>query len=158
MKNYLAPILVVLLALSGLVFAMREEPVPPTPPSVVVATSSPVASATSSAIVTRALAPAPVVAGATASIKINNQSYPIALTEALTGLEAMQSLAAAGTLQFTGRDYPGLGFFVDSIDGIANEGGMYWVFYVNAKSATTGIASVGLSPGDTIEWKYEKGY
>ena len=59
---------------------------------------------------------------------------------------------------FTGHEYPSMGMFVDSINGKKNTGGYYWIFYVNGKSSQYGISSAVVHPGDTIEWKYERGY
>jgi hypothetical protein len=161
MKNYLAPLLIVLVVIVGVVYTMRPVSVS-APTSGLVASSTPVASATSSAAVASARSPLPASTStaivANAMIKVNDTAYPVGITPGETGIEAMRALQSSGVLTFTGRDYPGLGFFVDSLGGVANGGGMYWVFYVNGKSATSGISSVVLSPGDVIEWKYEKGY
>lgn len=73
-------------------------------------------------------------------------------------IDAMRSLASTSAFTFTGRDYPGLGFFVDSINGKKNADGMYWILYVNGVLATAGVSALSVSAGDTIEWKYEKSY
>jgi len=70
----------------------------------------------------------------------------------------MRALASTSSFTFAGRDYPSLGFFVDSINGQKNAGGRYWILYVNDVSATNGVSSTVLQAGDLIEWKYEKGY
>ena len=86
------------------------------------------------------------------------QIVSITATTSETVIETMRAIASSGAFTFTGRDYPGLGFFVDSINGEKNAGGKYWVFYINEVSATSGVSTAVVKAGDTIEWKYEKGY
>ena len=93
-----------------------------------------------------------------ATFIVAEKEYTITVTQDKTVLDAMRALSAAGTFTFTGREYPGLGFFVDSIDGKKNAGGKYWVYYVNGVSATSGVSSQLVRTGDRIEWKYEKSY
>ena len=75
-----------------------------------------------------------------------------------TVLDTMKTLAAEGDFTFTGRDYPSLGFFVESINEKRQSDGYVWIFYVNGVKSSIGITSLTLKPGDTIEWKYEKKY
>lgn len=75
-----------------------------------------------------------------------------------TVLEVMQTRAEKGEFSFSGRDFPGLGFFVEEINGKRNANGYYWILYVNGTSSQTGVSQTVLSAGDVIEWKYEKGY
>ena len=70
----------------------------------------------------------------------------------------MNAAASSTSLTFTGRNYPSLGFFVESIDGKQAGNGSAWIFYVNGKESQTGISSTMLHPGDTVEWRYEKSY
>lgn len=95
---------------------------------------------------------------ATATIIVAEKSYSVVVIQGETVLNAMRALTTAGTLVFTGRDYSGLGFFIDSINGVQNADGKYWVFYVNGVSATIGASAQIINAGDIIEWRYEKGY
>lgn len=56
---------------------------------------------------------------------------------------------------FQGKDFPGLGFFVDEINGIKGEPGAYWLYYINNKKAETGITNYILKNGDIINWVRE---
>ncbi len=67
----------------------------------------------------------------------------------------MQGLASSGTLSFSGREFPSLGFFVESIDGVSNAGGKYWILYHNGAQSQIGASNATISPGDVIEWRYE---
>ncbi len=68
----------------------------------------------------------------------------------------MRSLASSSNFTFAGREYPSLGFFVESINGKKGTNGYYWFLYVNGKSSDTGASETHLKTGDVIEWKYEK--
>lgn len=70
----------------------------------------------------------------------------------------MNALASTGNFAFTSKDFPGMGAFVESMNGEGGEGGYSWIFYVNGTESQEGASSVTLSPGDSVEWKYEKSY
>ncbi len=63
-----------------------------------------------------------------------------------------------GLININGENFPGLGFFVQSINGIEQGNGYSWIYYINGKKATVGVSSYKLKIGDLIEWKYEKNY
>ncbi len=95
MKNYLAPLLIVLVVIVGVVYTMRPVSVS-APTSGLVASSTPVASATSSAAVASARSPLPASTStaivANAMIKVNDTAYPVGITPGETGIEAMRAL------------------------------------------------------------------
>lgn len=93
-----------------------------------------------------------------ATLKIGEKTYSVLVTPGETLLDAMTVLVPTSDLTFTGRDYPSLGFFVESINGIKNEKGMYWILYVNGTTSASGVSATTLKTRDIIEWKYEKGY
>ena len=103
-------------------------------------------------------APAAAVATAQATLVVGEAAYPLSALAGETVLDAMRALASSSAFAFTGREYPGLGFFVESIGGKRNGDGKYWVFYVNGVSAAMGVSATRLQAGDLIEWKYETGY
>lgn len=70
--------------------------------------------------------------------------------------DAMQKLASTHDFEFSGKNFSGMGFFVESINGMKNSMSMNWVYYINGSYATVGISGYTLKEGDTIEWKYEK--
>ncbi len=96
-------------------------------------------------------------ASTTAGVASANDIFiPVQATS--TALEAMVSFEESSGHQFiyTGHDDPGLGFFVDSINGKKNSNGLYWFLYVNGVSSATGASQTMLHPGDVVEWRYEK--
>ena len=75
-----------------------------------------------------------------------------------TVLDAMNARAAEGELLFSGRDFPGLGFFVEEINGKRSADGYYWILYINGELSDKGVSQARVEPGDIVEWRYEKGY
>lgn len=70
-------------------------------------------------------------------------------------LDAMDSLAADGKISFSGREFPGLGFFVEEINGTRNANGRHWMLYVNGAFSDKGASQARVERGDVIEWRYE---
>jgi hypothetical protein len=70
----------------------------------------------------------------------------------------MRALASNTSFAFTGREYIGMGFFVESINGKTNADSSYWILYKNGKLSSTGISQTTLHAGDSVEWRYEKSY
>lgn len=67
----------------------------------------------------------------------------------------MQGKLSSGSLMYTSRAYPTLGSFLESIDGLKNQNGFYWMLYINGSSASVGMSHAQVVPGDRIEWRYE---
>ena len=150
MKKYFYLILFGTLVVIATVFVLVSDPSVPreTPAPAIVATSS-------SAEVKQLPPPSSVNAEAYATLLVGDASYAVPQG---TVLEAMEALKASGSFTYMSREYPGLGVFVESINGKRGEGGRYWILYVNGESATQGAGLVEIREGDRIEWKYEKGY
>lgn len=67
----------------------------------------------------------------------------------------MQERHSSGSLTYTSRTYPTLGSFLESIDGLKNQNGFYWMLYINGSSSSVGMSQANVVPGDRIEWRYE---
>ena len=61
----------------------------------------------------------------------------------------------AGKITLSGKNYPGLGFFVTNIGPLHSGGGKNLLYYINGKEATVGVSSYTLKDNDVIEWKLE---
>ena len=70
----------------------------------------------------------------------------------------MEAYQASGGITFTGREYTGLGFFVETINGKVPADGKYWFLYVNDGSAQRGASQTTLHAGDRVEWRYQERY
>ena len=60
-----------------------------------------------------------------------------------------------GNFSFKTKEYPGLGYFVEEINGVGGGQGKYWIYYVNGKEASVGIKDYVVKEGDIISWKHE---
>lgn len=60
-----------------------------------------------------------------------------------------------GIFKFSGKNYPGLGFFVTEIGTLQAGDGKNLFYYINGKKATVGVSSYLLKDNDVIEWKLE---
>ncbi|MCE9585318.1 DUF4430 domain-containing protein [Candidatus Nomurabacteria bacterium] len=58
-----------------------------------------------------------------------------------------------GELNFSGKSYPDLGFFVSDINDLHGGNGKYLFYYVNGKEASVGVSYYIPQDGDIIEWK-----
>ena len=58
-------------------------------------------------------------------------------------------------IAFTGKNYPGLGFFVTDIDSLHDGNGGNLIYYVNGKEATVGVSAYIINNNDVILWKLE---
>lgn len=67
--------------------------------------------------------------------------------------DALISAKANKQIEFSGKNYSGLGFFVTNINNLRNGNGKNLFYYINNKEASVGVSSYLLKDGDTIEWK-----
>lgn len=70
-------------------------------------------------------------------------------------LDAMREEERVGNLTFVGKEYPGLGLFVEEIQGVRPPDGKYWILYINGSPASRGAAEAMVTPKDLVEWKLE---
>ena len=92
----------------------------------------------------------------TASLIVGSTQYRLSFPLNSTVEAAMKLLEQQNpSFTFTEQNYPGLGEFVNSINGKQNVSGNYWFLYVNGIDSPTGISETTLHSGDSIEWRYE---
>jgi len=92
------------------------------------------------------------------TFSVAGSSYTAFAPAGSTVIDAMRVLASTTGFSFSGKDYPSLGFFVESINRQKAESGYNWILYVNGKLSGTGASQTTLEAGDAIEWRYEKNY
>ena len=92
------------------------------------------------------------------NLYVGEKKYEISVPENSTVYDLMSALKQRGDINFTGKISSGLGFFVEEINGIKNNASnnIYWIYYINGKTAGVGISNYILKPNDVISWKYEK--
>lgn len=90
-------------------------------------------------------------------LDFQGERYKAELTAGSSALDLMEYARQSGQFSFEGREYPGIGFFVDEVAGIKQDPRerKYWIYYINGKKATVGVSSYKLQEGDVISWKYE---
>ncbi|MFA6257336.1 MAG: DUF4430 domain-containing protein [Candidatus Paceibacterota bacterium] len=76
-------------------------------------------------------------------------------TENSTVYDLMQKLKTQGEINFTEKNYIGMGKIIISINGIKSNGQKTWIYYVNGEKADMGISNYQVIPGDIVAWKYE---
>ncbi len=69
--------------------------------------------------------------------------------------DALVQAKNAGKIEFFGKNYTGLGFFVTDIGTLHSGNGKDLLYYINGKEASVGVSSYTLKDGDVIEWKLE---
>lgn len=93
-----------------------------------------------------------------ATFTVGDVTYPIDIATGTSVLDAMKSLSSSGAITYTSQEYPGLGAFIDSINGQKSDKDNYWILYVNGTTTASGVSATTIASGDTVEWRYEKGY
>ncbi|PLX29017.1 hypothetical protein C0581_00285 [Candidatus Parcubacteria bacterium] len=90
---------------------------------------------------------------------VEGKEYTLPFTENTSVHDMMMTLSAMSSqpFYFETTEFPGMGYFVNSINGKEQDvkKGIYWIYYVNNKTSTVGISNYIIKKGDVIEWKYE---
>lgn len=91
---------------------------------------------------------------------VNDALYEVSLPENSSVYEMMKMIRSENPdFSFNGKEYSGLGFFVEEINGVRNNKDSrenYWIYYINGKKAEAGISNYIVKSGDEILWKYEE--
>lgn len=94
---------------------------------------------------------------------INGAEYRTIMKPDSSVYDLMSALKEQKKIDFKGKDYANLGFFIEEINGVRNnsaglpaQAGKNWLYYVNGQPAQVGVSYYKLNNNDTIEWKYEK--
>lgn len=89
--------------------------------------------------------------------KAGDEIYQISISKGSSVYDVMTDLSVSSIKPFVfeAENYPSLGYFVKSINGIKNSGGYYWTLYVNSKYSNIGASQYKLKEGDRVEWKYQ---
>lgn len=93
-----------------------------------------------------------------ASIVVLGKSYDAYVSEGKNIYDLMTVLANNSkdtNFTFHAQEYKGMGYFIDTINGVSGSPGAYWVYYINDKKATVGISQYILKEGDSIRWAQE---
>lgn len=91
------------------------------------------------------------------TLQVGSNEYKISYKEGESLYDAMKGFSnkKENKFSFNSKNYPGLGNFIDEINGIKGTPGKYWIYYVNNKKVSVGASKYILKPGDTVTWKQE---
>ena len=89
-------------------------------------------------------------------LEINGERYDDEITGQISVYDFMDKLRNEGKINFTEKNYAGMGKFIIAINGVKGNGEQNWIYYVNGKEAQVGISNYKINPGDVVSWKYEK--
>lgn len=92
-----------------------------------------------------------------ASLIVDGKIYETNIEKDKSVYDLMNNVKSDVSKNFTfeGREFGGMGYFVDSINGVKGESGAYWIYYVNDKKAEIGVSQYVLKDKDVVEWKRE---
>lgn len=89
-------------------------------------------------------------------LEINEKKYESEVVGTVSVYEFMEKLKKEEKINFKDKTYSGMGKFIEEINGIKNDGGRNWIYYVNGKKADIGVSNYKIKAGDIVSWKYEK--
>ena len=80
----------------------------------------------------------------------------IRLSGEKTVFDLLKKVTEENNLEFSFKEYPDLGVFVESIDNMGSDpkSNKWWQYWVNNEYAQLEAGSFFLEDGDTVEWKY----
>lgn len=92
-------------------------------------------------------------------LSVEGKEYELSLPQGSTALQLMEAAKLQG-FSFSGREFTGMGFFVEEINGKKQNPrqNMYWIYSINGKKAEVGVSNYIIQPNDVISWDYETGY
>jgi hypothetical protein len=88
-----------------------------------------------------------------ATVVIDKETLPLTFTQGESLYNILLKEKEKNNLSFSGKDYPGMGFFTTDIGTLQSNKDHYLMYYINGKEAEVGISSYLPQNGDVIEWK-----
>lgn len=89
-------------------------------------------------------------------LEINKLRYKDDVATEISVYDFMSKLRSERKINFTEKNYIGMGKFIVSINGIKGNGDENWIYYVNGIEAQVGVSNYKIKSGDIVSWKYEK--
>lgn len=91
------------------------------------------------------------------TLLVEEKAYQVSVPQDSSVYDLMRKAQETSDFQFRGKEFPGLGFFIQEINGLEQSPrvGKYWMYYVNGKKAEVGISAYMVKADDIISWKYE---
>ncbi|OHA17081.1 MAG: hypothetical protein A3G52_01585 [Candidatus Taylorbacteria bacterium RIFCSPLOWO2_12_FULL_43_20] len=99
----------------------------------------------------------PEVSTVSWQMEVGDLSYDISSLLGSSLYEAMKKYQSeSANFSFKAKYFPGMGYFIEEINGKKSEGGGYWTLYINSKESVVGASQYIIKEGDLIKWNYEK--
>ncbi|MBU0998870.1 DUF4430 domain-containing protein [Patescibacteria group bacterium] len=89
-------------------------------------------------------------------IVINEVIFKNQIASPVSVYDFMSKLRDEGKINFTEKNYIGMGKFIVAINGVKGNGERNWIYYVNGTLAQVGVSDYKIKQGDIVSWKYEK--
>ncbi len=84
----------------------------------------------------------------------DEQSFPWKLArQGDTVLDLLETLERQNGIAIEKRNFPGLGVFIEAIQGVHNTNDSYWQFWVNGEYSNVGAGQYELKDDDKVLWK-----
>ncbi len=92
------------------------------------------------------------------TIVVQDKEYKAEVNPGSSAYTAMDTLKENGLITFSAKNFSGLGYFIEEINGIKNnpQTGFYWTLYINNQEAKIGVSGYIVKSNDVITWKYMK--
>jgi hypothetical protein len=92
-----------------------------------------------------------------ATLTVEEKTYSVSLPKGSSVYDLMVRAQETSDFQFRGQEFPGLGFFIQAINGLEQSPRLakYWIYYINGKNAEIGISAYTVNNHDIISWRYE---
>ena len=103
----------------------------------------------------RATEPSAQVATAEFTLKAGDTTLSLNFSPGENLAAVLLDAKQKGTIVLSGKEYPGLGFFVTDIGPLHSGEGKYLIYYINGVEATVGVSSYVFHAGDSIVWKLQ---
>lgn len=93
-----------------------------------------------------------------ATVVVSGKRYEASISENQNIYDLMTTIrnnSKGDDFTFKVKDYQGMGYFVDVINGVSGSSGAYWIYYINEEKASMGISQYIVKDGDVIRWAQE---
>ncbi len=88
-------------------------------------------------------------------VVIGGVSVSLPFSSGDTFYEILIHAQQSGRISFSGKTYPGIGFFVTDIGSLHEHDGLHLMYFINGKEASVGVSSYVPHQGDEIVWNLQ---
>lgn len=89
----------------------------------------------------------------TVSLTAGDLSVDLKISQGRNLYDTLIAKENENLIEFKGKEYPGIGFFVTDIGDLHQGDGKYLMYFINNKEASLGVSSYVPKNGDVIRWE-----